>query len=93
MTEQKIQKKIIDYLKSKGAYVEKAVLMTTSGAPDIRVCYKGKFIAFEVKKPGGKLTPLQEVKLQKIREAGGVAEKVESLQEVKNIIENLEING
>lgn len=89
MTEQKIQKKIIDYLKSKGAYVEKAVLMSTSGSPDIRACYKGKFIAFEVKKHGGKLTPLQEVKLQKIREAGGVADKVESLQEVCNILKNV----
>ena len=44
------------------------------------------FCAFEVKQPGGRLTRLQEVTLEKIRAAGGVAVKVTSVEEVKAAI-------
>jgi hypothetical protein len=58
----------------------------TGGLPDIICCINGRFIAFEVKTPDGKLTKLQEVMLQRITDAGGEAYKVTSLQEVKEII-------
>lgn len=61
----------------------------TAGIPDVIVCYKGKFIAFECKKPGGKPTLLQKIAINKIIKAGGIALIVHSLEEVKQIIENL----
>jgi len=61
----------------------------TAGLPDIICCINGRFMAFEVKTPVGKLTKLQEITIQKINAANGKAYKVTSLQEVKEIIQNL----
>ncbi|MDB2128002.1 VRR-NUC domain-containing protein [Enterocloster clostridioformis] len=55
----------------------------TAGIPDIIACIDGGFYAFEVKQLGGRLTRLQEVTLDKLRAAGGVAVMVTSVDEVK----------
>lgn len=59
----------------------------TAGIPDIIVCYRGKFIALEAKRPGGKLTKLQEKTIKDIRAAGGKVYVVMSVDEVKEIME------
>lgn len=61
----------------------------TAGIPDIIVCYKGKFIAFECKLPGRKPTLLQAITLRKIMLAGGIAVVVTSLDQAKEIIESI----
>ncbi len=61
----------------------------TAGLPDVICCLNGRFVAFEVKQPGGKLTKLQESTIDKIIATNGKAYKVTSLQEVKEIVENL----
>jgi hypothetical protein len=43
------------------------------GCPDILICWKGIFIAIEVKADDGTATDLQMVQLRKIAQAGGVA--------------------
>ncbi|GHU72148.1 hypothetical protein FACS1894184_19720 [Clostridia bacterium] len=58
----------------------------TAGLPDLIVCYNGRFVAFEVKTPTGILSELQKITMQRIRETGGIAERVTSLAEVKQII-------
>ena len=58
----------------------------TSGIPDIICCYKGRFLGLEAKLPGGKLTELQKRTLDKINAAGGIAHRVESVDDVKAII-------
>lgn len=58
----------------------------TSGVPDIICCYRGRFLGLEVKRPGGRLTPLQERTLARINAAGGIARRVESVEDVKDII-------
>ena len=58
----------------------------TAGIPDIIACVEGRFYAFEVKQPGGRLSRLQEVTLKKIEAAGGVAVMVTSLDEVKKAL-------
>ena len=58
----------------------------TSGVPDIVCCYRGRFLGLEVKRPGGRLTPLQERTLARISAAGGIARRVESVEDVKDII-------
>ena len=57
-----------------------------SGVPDIICCYKGRFLGLEAKLPGGRLTPLQMRALEKINRAGGIARRVESVDDVKAII-------
>lgn len=58
----------------------------TSGIPDIICCYKGRFLGLEAKLPGGKLTELQKRTLDKINAAGGIARRVQSVDDVKVII-------
>ena len=57
-----------------------------SGYPDIIACMDGRFYAFEVKRPGGRLSRLQDVTLKKIEAAGGVAVMVTSVDEVKKAL-------
>jgi len=60
-----------------------------AGLPDIICCVGGRFVAFEVKAPGGKTTGLQEATLYRIRNAGGAAHVVRSLEEAKGILAEL----
>lgn len=61
----------------------------TAGLPDIICCIGGRFIAFEVKTPTGRLTKLQEIMIRKINAAKGVACKVTSVEDVKAVIDGL----
>lgn len=88
--EKDIQHRIIKFLKSIGAYVIKTILSNRNGIPDIIVCYKGKFLAFEVKDLKGKITPLQEYNIKLINESGGNAYIVRSVEEVKRILDAIE---
>ena len=46
-------------------------------------------MAFEVKTEKGKLSKLQEITIEKIRNAKGMAFKVTSLEEVKEILKGV----
>ncbi len=90
MKEKTITNQILKYLKSEPecfAFKEHGGMYSTAGIPDIICCYRGKFVAFEVKTLTGKLSKLQEITIKRINEAGGMAIKVISLQEVKNVLE------
>ncbi len=92
MKEKTITNKILKHLKSLHecyAFKEHGGLYGTSGIPDIIICYKGKFMAFEVKTEKGKLSKLQEITIEKIRNAKGMAFKVTSLEEVKEILKGV----
>lgn len=86
MKESEIQKKIIDYLESCGAFVVKTMLANKSGIPDIIACYEGRFIAIEVKTEIGEVTPLQLHKLFVIRKAGGIGIMARSVDDVKKLM-------
>ena len=58
----------------------------TSGVPDIICCYKGRFIGMECKLPGGWLTELQKRAIHRINQAGGIACRVESVEDVRRVI-------
>ena len=64
--------------------------ITVSGIPDIICCCKGRFLGLEVKLPNGKLTELQKRAIEKINRAGGIACRVESVEEVKAVIDRIE---
>ena len=64
-------------------------MYSTAGIPDIICCYRGKFVAFEVKTEQGRLSKLQEITLERIQQAGGVAAKIISLAEVKDILKGV----
>lgn len=71
--ESKVKKRVVETLKRLGAYYFYPVTggYGSSGVPDIVGCFHGYFFAFECKAGGNKPTPLQELNMSKIREAGG----------------------
>lgn len=74
MSEQKTQKKIIDWLNSKGFYVVKTITCNRKGVPDILACAPGgQFIAIEVKYGTNKTSKLQEYNIDVINKTGGLA--------------------
>lgn len=103
VTEQQIQKAIIDYLKLKkfivfkhrnvgiykqdtGSYIP--LPCGERGISDIIGCSSaGRFVAIEVKKPGGKASPDQKDFLARIEASGGIALLAYSLDEVLNAFE------
>ena len=92
MKEKTITNQILKYLKNLPecfAFKEHGGLYGTSGIPDIIVCYKGKFVAFEVKTEKGMLSKLQEMTITKIQKANGMAFKVTSLEEVKEMLKGV----
>lgn len=52
------------------------------GISDLLICYQGRFIAIEVKKPGGRLTDRQIAFMDKVKRAGGQAFVACSLEDV-----------
>lgn len=62
----------------------------TAGIPDIIACYKGRFIALEAKVGKNKPTKLQAATIDKIRQAGGTAAVVYSVEDVKAVISEME---
>ena len=59
----------------------------TSGIPDIICCYRGVFLGLECKRPSGQLTELQKRTISKIKEAGGIAARVESVADVRLVLQ------
>ena len=75
-TEKQLTKRITDYLKSIPGlwwYKVHGGPYGRPGVPDIIVCYRGRFFAFEIKTAKGKPTKLQSHELSEINRAGGYA--------------------
>ena len=94
MLERDIVAAIRKYLLSLGANVffwkEHGGPYSTSGIPDMICCYKGRFVGMECKLPGGRLTELQKRAIDRINCAGGIARRVESVEEAKAIIRQID---
>ena len=95
MLERDIVTAIKRYLASLGSDVffwkEHGSMYGTNGVPDIICCYKGRFLGLECKLPGGRLTKLQKRTIEQINRAGGVACRVESVEDVKRVIECVDL--
>lgn len=87
MTEQQIQSKIKKYAENKGWIVIKTIKLSESGYPDLFMFKDGKTIFIEVKKQGGIVSPLQELRQKQLRRHGFICEIIYSLEQFKNEIE------
>jgi Holliday junction resolvase len=93
MLEKDIVSAILRYLKTvpmSFVWKEHGGMYGTAGLPDIIACINGRFVAFEVKTPSGRLTKIQEITIAKIKAAKGEAFKVTSVEDVKNIIKSFD---
>ena len=86
-----LQTKIIKHLASKGAYTVKVITASKAGVPDLLVCYKGLFIAIEVKAPGklSNTSKLQEYNLDLVLEAGGSSTVMCDTKDIDNFLAGL----
>lgn len=86
--EKKIENQIKKYLDSIGAWYIKihGSAFTKVGIPDIIGCYKGLFFAIEVKDTGKKTSLAQDVHIDNILKAGGIAFRADNLEDVKKRI-------
>jgi Holliday junction resolvase len=70
-SEQKIQTKRIKQLEEKGYYVIKLMKTNKNGIPDLIAIPPNCGVLFsEIKRPGGKTSPLQEYRMRELRDHG-----------------------
>ena len=72
MTEQQLQTKIKRKLIERGWYVTKLIKTSTNGIPDLLAIKYGKAMFIEVKREGGKLSPIQELRIEELKAAGAI---------------------
>lgn len=91
MKESDIVRAILRYLKTVQNcffWKEHGGMYGTAGIPDIIACIDGRFYGFEVKTDEGTPTKLQLSTIRKINAAGGIAQVVRSVEDVKAVITN-----
>lgn len=65
--------------------------MQRSGIPDYLMCYRGRFVALEVKKEdGGRVSAIQKSCIKEIKGCEGIAEVVRSVDEVMKILAKID---
>ncbi len=71
-----------------GGYVIKVHVSAfqSQGEPDLVCCYKGLFVAFELKIDGNKPSPLQNERMEDIRKAGGIAKPIYNINEIEETL-------
>lgn len=74
------------YMKVHGSMYQKA------GVPDILCCIKGTFVAIEVKRPNGIISPLQQFNIDEIHKNGGVAFVAYSVEDVRKQFHALQLS-
>lgn len=102
VSEKTLQKKIIDYLESIGAVVVKVnngavynpyrkswIPPRRKGVSDILCCYKGYFIAIEVKGTGSYATKEQKEFIEQVKINGGFGITTRKFEEVVELIDTL----
>jgi Holliday junction resolvase len=86
MTESLIQRDIVRCLRVRGFYVIKISDRFRSGIPDLYAARDGKSYWFEVKRPDGRVSKLQEYEIEQLRAAGITAAVVRSVSDVEALI-------
>ena len=89
VTEKKIQRDIISFLRKHSFSVDILTISSygRKGMADIVGCAPdGRFIAIEVKRPGGKLTVMQENWLAEKQHHGGVVFVAYNVDDVKSVL-------
>lgn len=91
-TEQQIQTKIKKYAEGKGWIVIKTIKLSEAGYPDLFMFKNGKTLFVEVKKAGGVVSPLQELRQRQLRQQGFICEIIDNLENFKDEIERQNTN-
>lgn len=72
--EQKLQAKILKWLKDNGFWATKIIVCSVSGTMDIIACSpKGRFVGVEVKYGANTASTLQKHHIEEVKRRGGIA--------------------
>lgn len=92
--EGRIQQGIQKRVRERGGYVIKihGSPLMPQGTPDLLICYKGFFIGMEVKTPDTQtnVSPAQQLRLKQIKDAGGSAVVVWSVQMADRLLDTMD---
>lgn len=94
--ESSVVRAIVLHLRSEGAFIFKTHGdHKRAGLPDLIACVHGRYVAIEVKAPGGNhpVSKRQKAELDRIRRAGGLAFVATSVAEVVRELEGLRPKG
>ena len=88
MNETQLKVKVLKWLKAEypKGFFYKTSDKFTAGIPDIICGIRGRFVAIELKAPGGKATKLQLYAMKKIAAAGGLVMICNSLEDVQDTL-------
>lgn len=97
-TEHDLQSKILKLIEYRGGYAlnQPANSVLARGTSDVIACYRGRFLALEVKKDingAYGLTGAQKIRLRQVGIAGGVAKAIDKLESVVAILDWLDQQG
>ena len=87
-SEQYIQSKIMNWLKQEGYFPIKNMSVSVAGMPDITVIGQQSTFYIEVKKPGGRLSQIQQHVIAKIRAMNNKVYVIDSLNQLKEELNN-----
>lgn len=90
--EQRIKKDIKDALEARGAFWSaiKGGPHSKPGDPDMVACYKGHYIGIEAKTATGRLSEIQRLRAQQIRDAGGIWVEARSTAPVLEVLDTID---
>lgn len=93
--EGRLKDEVKKYLDSIGAvyYMPVPAFNMTRKMVDFLICYKGRFIALETKIHPRKVTTLQAQFICEVIEAGGIAFVAYELDQVKQLIEDIDLRS
>ena len=88
MTEAQIEKKVCDYVKSKGGIAYKFTSPARRSVPDRLMDLPMVYLFFiEFKRPGGELTSGQEREIKRLRDKGNVVYVVDDVEYGKSCVD------
>lgn len=87
-----LQQRIKKVVAKRGGYAVKqhGSMISEPGVPDILICYKGVFLAIEVKYANNFPTPQQGIHLRNIANAEGVTLVAWTTEEVEKVLDRLD---
>lgn len=87
-----LQQRIQKLIESRGGYITKnwGSMVSEPGVADLTACYKGLYLAIEVKVDKNKPSPAQGVHARLVHRANGITAVVWSIEEVETILDTID---
>lgn len=90
MREKDIERKLVSAVRAAGGLAPKWVAPGLDGVPDRIILLPGGRIAFaELKAPGGKPRPLQEVRIGQLRKLGFRVYVIDSIEQIGGVLNEI----